>query len=548
VNAWPPVAQPRYRAWRLLLAVAMSLAVLVATPTPAAAHAELLSTNPASGDVVGDAPPTIELRFSEQVDVVDDSVRVVDATGDDIEVGNVSVDSQIVRAAVPALENGTYVVVWRAISADAHPIRGAFTFSVGAPSTTQQGLVDDLLAEPEASGVGRLIRQVGRWSSFVGVAALAGALLVAICIPTLASIARRLAPTGAVGAVIGTVLMIMGQAAETGGRSGDLVSFSRARDVVQSTSGQWWAWRLVVIAVLGSASVVAWRWLTQHPAGIGALGVGLAALAATMTLGGHASTGRATGIGLAATGVHLAAMATWVGAVMVMLMAVRRRHELDDGALTTFGRVATVSVVGLVLSGVVNSWRQVGSLDALRSTRFGELLITKTAIVVVLLAIANLNRRRVRATLASTTTARSAMTRTVGIEIVLMAAVLAITAVLVDTKPARADVSRFASAAATQDGYVAQVVLDPATTGPSTLHVYLSSPAGSLGAPDEITVQAELPEAAIAAIELPVRNAGPNHVQNLALSLPVNGRWTFIITARFGEFDQRTFRVSLNVT
>ena len=36
----------------------------------------------------------------------------------------------------PKLDDGTYVVTWRVISADAHPVRGAFTFTVGTSATT----------------------------------------------------------------------------------------------------------------------------------------------------------------------------------------------------------------------------------------------------------------------------------------------------------------------------------------------------------------------------------------------------------------------------
>jgi copper transport protein len=95
---------------------------------------------------------------------------------------------------------------------------------------------------------------------------------------------------------------------------------------------------------------------------------------------------------------------------------------------------------------------------------------------------------------------------------------------------------------------IVQVELDPAVTGGTEMHVYLSSPGGGLDRADEITVEATLPAADLGPLDVEVVPAGPNHVIGPAVDLPVAGLWTFEVTARFGEFDQVIFTVQIPVT
>ena len=120
-----------------LLLVAV-LGVLLAGAGPASAHAALTGSDPAQGVVVDKAPSQVTLTFSEKVATSEDSLRVLDPKGKRVDTGkpsNVSGTSY----AVPlhgGLSDGTYTVSWQVVSADSHPVAGAFTFSIGAPSTT----------------------------------------------------------------------------------------------------------------------------------------------------------------------------------------------------------------------------------------------------------------------------------------------------------------------------------------------------------------------------------------------------------------------------
>src|SRR5688572_18185337 len=121
---------------RVVFFVLIALAVPLAWAVPAHAHTELRSTDPASGATLQSPPSRVLLGFSEPVEVSFGSIRLVDAAGGDIETGparHPEEGSRFVAVDLPDIDAGTYVVAWRVLSADAHPIQGAFTFTVATP-------------------------------------------------------------------------------------------------------------------------------------------------------------------------------------------------------------------------------------------------------------------------------------------------------------------------------------------------------------------------------------------------------------------------------
>lgn len=136
----------RPRAWSRRLGGAVAIAavalagVLLAT-TPAAAHDQLVTTDPADGTTVQALPAQITLTFNE--DVLPDAgatiVDVTDAAGATVAQGAPAVAGATVtqQLSSPADPNGAYSVAWKVVSSDGHPVSGTFSFTVsGAPVTT----------------------------------------------------------------------------------------------------------------------------------------------------------------------------------------------------------------------------------------------------------------------------------------------------------------------------------------------------------------------------------------------------------------------------
>ncbi len=112
---------------RVAVLAALVLALVVAGATPAFAHATLLTTEPQPGGKFETSPGAISLRFNEPVEVSLGGIRLFDGSSDRIDIGapeHPDGESNQVRASMPKLDDGTYVVTWRVMSADAHPVRG----------------------------------------------------------------------------------------------------------------------------------------------------------------------------------------------------------------------------------------------------------------------------------------------------------------------------------------------------------------------------------------------------------------------------------------
>src|SRR5947209_8014802 len=123
------------RRWsRLLAAVALAGVFVVASAAPAWAHATLENSNPPQSGEVDQAPPQLTLTFNENVEVSLGAVQVFSCSGARVTVGaphHAPKSDHEVVADLPHLDQGTYSVYWRVISADSHPVHGGYTFTVG---------------------------------------------------------------------------------------------------------------------------------------------------------------------------------------------------------------------------------------------------------------------------------------------------------------------------------------------------------------------------------------------------------------------------------
>ena len=528
----------RNRAVVLVGALVVVLGVFVAAGT-ASAHAELLSSSPGNQQLLEVAPIEIALQFTEAVDPIEPGIRLVDSDGNDVEIGGVSqaAGSDRMRSSIPeTLEDGTYVVAWQGVSADSHRVRGSFTFSVGAPSAVTPGVLDGLFDGASDSGSDDILLGVGRFVSYAGVGLLVGGLVLAVAL-TPSVIATRRVGVLLVGAaelaVVGTIWMIAAQANLIGG------SFLSWGAVADTRSGQWWIARLVVIVLF--SVLIALRSRLAVRGGIvvvSALALGVLAVVAA---GGHAISGDAVVLGFVSTIVHLAAMAIWFGGLALVLVAPPPGQFW--ATVTRFSPWALGSVVALAATGGANAWRQLGSLSGLTESSYGRWLVIKLILVVFVVGLAAFSRRTVHT---RGDDASVLVRRSVGFEIAGIVLILGATAGLVNSPPP-IDTPEIVSVSAVVGSRVVQVELEPAVTGGTEMHVYITSPSGALDRADEITVTAELPQQDLPPFDVEVFPAGANHVVGANLNLPVAGLWTFEVTARYGEFDEVVFVVQIPV-
>ena len=358
---------------------------------PASAHAALRATDPEDGSVLKSAPRDITLTFTEAVGLLEDSFRVLDPDGRRLRTGepeHAQGGAETARVTLPAkLAAGTYTVAWRVVSADSHPVSGAFTFSVGKPSLTT-ATVDTGPTEDPAT---KSLYNIARYLAYLAVALLIGtAAFMAVCRPPDAPVLHRLLKAGwwtLLGATL--ALLVLRAPYETG--EGPLGALS-ADSVTRTLTGRPGEVLLARLALLLVAALYLLR-LARLRKPFGWAGAALAVgLAVTWAAGEHASAGIQVPVAMTSSALHLLATAVWLGGLTALLVTLYRAR-LTPAAVTRFSRVAFVSVTVLVVTGVYQSWRGLGSWDALTGTTYGRLLTLKLAAVVLLLGAAALSRR-----------------------------------------------------------------------------------------------------------------------------------------------------------
>ncbi|WP_326659873.1 copper resistance CopC/CopD family protein [Streptomyces sp. NBC_00385] len=414
----PPFGRsPSASAPRRPLAVAGLLAalagvvfgLLLAVAGPASAHAALTGSDPQDGAVVGTAPKAVTLTFSEQVAMGEGSIRVLDPAGKradteeaprDLRSGSTVKYGVSLHAGLP---DGTYTVAWQAVSADSHPVSGAFTFSIGAPSDTAVALPDS-----EAGGglVGTLYG-IARYAAYAGFIVLAGGAAFVLACWQRGAGARplqRLVVRGWMTLTAATLAMLLLRSPYTGsGKLGDAFDLDGLKAVLDTKPGAALVSRLLLlgasalfIAVLFGAYAKREDEREKKDLTFG-LAIGGAVIAAgiagTWALAEHASTGIQPGIAMPVDVLHLLAVAAWLGGLTALLIALYRTPDITAGAVRRFSRIAFISVLVLTATGIYQSWRQVGSWSALTGTGYGQLLLVKVGLVAVLVGLAGISRR-----------------------------------------------------------------------------------------------------------------------------------------------------------
>ncbi|MFH8932070.1 copper resistance protein CopC [Streptomyces pristinaespiralis] len=397
---------------RVLLAVTVLagtlLGALLAGASPAAAHAALTGSNPKDGAVVATAPKEVTLTFSEQIAMGDDSIRVLEPSGkraDTAEVRDLGTGGTVAYGVAlhSGLPDGTYTVAWQAVSADSHPVSGAFTFSIGAPSSTTVALPD----EQAGGGLVGFLYGVARYVAYAGFVLLAGgAAFVLLCWHRGAAVrpVQRLVVHGWVAMTASTLAMLLLRGPyTTSGSLGDVLDLGALPAVLESKTGAALVSRLLLLGAAALFVAVLFGAFAKREDGAEkkdltfGLAIGgsvvAAGIAATWALSEHASTGIQPSVAMPVDVLHLLAVAVWLGGLATLLTALYRSAAVERRAVRRFSTVAFVSVVVLAATGLYQSWRQVGSWSALTGTTYGRLLLLKVGLVAVMVGVAWISRR-----------------------------------------------------------------------------------------------------------------------------------------------------------
>ncbi|WMD09744.1 copper resistance protein CopC [Streptomyces sp. FXY-T5] len=390
------------------------LVLLLAGAAPASAHAALRGTDPDDGSVLKQAPRHVTLTFTESVGLLADSFRVFGPDQRRVhtdEATHADGRSDTARVGLPGkLAQGTYTVAWRVVSADSHPVSGAFSFSVGKRSATT-GQIDTGPAEDPLTGG---LHDAARYLAYLAAALLVGlAAFALLCRPADPSPLRR-PLVAAWWTLLGStvVLLLLRAPYEAGTGPADAFDAAALGRTLTGRPGEALLARLVVL-LLTAVFLIRLsrrRGPEERPAAL-AIGTALAAaLALTWAAAEHASTGIQVPLAMTSSVLHLLATGVWLGGLVALLLTLRRSAGDDlPEVVPRFSRIAFASVIVLAVTGLYQSWRGLGSLSALTGTSYGRLLLAKLAGVAVLLLVAGYSRRWTRRIAAPAAVTRAAV-------------------------------------------------------------------------------------------------------------------------------------------
>lgn len=537
---------------RTFFLVLVALGVLIGLAPTASAHAELLGTTPSNGEHLATSPTEIVLRFSENVAPVRDGFAVLDARGRkavDAQGELVDGDATRVRLPVRGLDNGVYSVTWRVVSADSHPVHGAFVFSVGsAQAAPLAGSGAEAGADPWVGAAFWLLR----WLGFAAVALLVGGVFfVFTCWPAGREDPRlrrilRIAWWTAVGTTVGVFLV---QGANAAGSS--LLSVFDPGHLLDTLGTNFGLLVLARLVLLVAGAFVVNRVILMALVGI--------ALVVTWSASGHAVAGDLVPFALAMDVAHLAAMSVWLGGLVVLVTCVLWRGSADTAVPARFSRIALVAVAVLAGTGVLMALREVGLSGLLSGSRYVTLVVFKAGAFGLVLWLAAMSRASVQRR-ASTRKERAdtivRLRRSVWSEAGIAVVVLGLTAVLVATPPTELFSNRaeaavptgpFLSALALPGGDV-QVWVSPARPGDNEVVLNVRDERGLNRDVPEVTAQLALPATGVGPVPVPLVRTGVGQYVATRFTLPNPGTWRLSVRVRTTDLDAVTVDADVPVS
>jgi copper transport protein len=447
------------RAWFAAF-LTLSVALLV-HPAIAWAHAHLKKSDPAAKAILSTAPREIRLWFTEQPELSFTTVTLTDSAGVAIPLGAVGKDPDgpmAVRLPITTtLGAGLYSVSWKTAAADGHPSSGKFTFRVAAaaaapippapepvvvapttPPPVQPASVE--IKEPSAlTPVFIIVRAI----SFVMLLAIIGAAAFKfVVLPRAgldyASTSNAAARTATFATGAAALFMLAALAKlylETRMLSGNVaMDAEHLRTMTMSTS---WgaAWRIQLLAAVSAfVGFVA----AQRRLAVGWWLAGLAAvgLAFASALGGHAeSAEQLRTLAIGDDALHILGAAGWLGSLLWVVVAAvgpGRSASRVASLVHAFSPAALAFAAIVAITGVVSAWLRLGALSALWGSGYGQVLLVKLALIVLLTFVGFHNWRRVRPTL-GTNEASVRLERSAKLELGVGLLIILVTAVLVAT-------------------------------------------------------------------------------------------------------------------
>ena len=556
----------------------IALVALVALLAPAAAfaHAYLTKTFPSASAILDSPPPDVALTYDEAVEPRFAIVLVSDKDGHSVTTGPPTRSPQnpdtLIVPLKPHLPEGWYLVYWRVISVDGHPVQSAFTFAVGPnPGPAPQ------FVAPHISGSATTPQLVAaKWFVFLTVMASVG--LLAIRLAVARPLVRRVAGTTlrsltvAFGVASTLALVAVPVYLEEATAIDSLHSFFDVGGLVPlwrtTAFGRGYVdLELCLVLFVVAAWVAVWvdrpdrehRSVAEILAGLGVAGA-VAAVCVIPAAAGHAAQTAPRGVAVGLDWLHVLSGSLWFGGLIGLLILwasqpVGKRVPALAVVVPRFSNMALVSVLLLLGTGVGAAVLHLPILSALWTTSYGTAILVKASLLAVAMLLGGVNQVRTRPRLVASTTrpelgpgAASLLRVLVSAEVGVIIAIVLASAVLTSLAPPSKFLAQEGkalvkvgpgrvAATAHQDGYTLKVLVDPnKAVAPNTFALQITKNGRPVTGAD-VTVTFAMLDMEMGSQEYQLQERSPGVYSRLTPALVMVGHWglSFAIAPKGGQ-------------
>jgi len=389
-----------------IFATLLALFLALSTTRSTYAHAALVRTDPPDSTVLAEAPSQVRLWYNEPISVSFSTFQVLDLEGQPVELTSIHLDEldpQLVILELPEIGEGVYSIHWHVLSAaDGHDTQGYVVFGVGSSADLNTAVVHEVQTAVPWTEVAL------RWANYGLMALVIGAAIVAQWVLPRAQKrafltdsflpARRRILKLARYAALGSLLVGLG-----------LFLYQLSRLLANLAAEATWlgtGWELLIDsrwgwlwlgrqAVFVALAVLFGRMERRRASNLDMMAIVLVvATAVLQALNSHAAAVTSQlSLALLADALHVLAMGTWLGGVASLLVGMPaatakalpdQARQLRQVAWRMFGPVAAVAVALLVLSGLVSAGFQVATPDAMLTSFYGQTLLTKIGLMLLM--------------------------------------------------------------------------------------------------------------------------------------------------------------------
>jgi uncharacterized membrane protein len=241
-------------------------------------------------------------------------------------------------------------------------------------------------------------------------------------------------------------------------------------------------------------------------------------LVATFSFSGHPSAAPNSLLFIPIDMAHFVSLSLWVGALFAVVAVSRTEHAQEY--VRRFSRLATFAMPVAVGTGVLQGLHLGGGVSAITKSDYGRLLIVKTILVLIVIALGARARRRLHSV------ETKSVGKTIRLEALIVILVVACTALLVGKSPVVADSfdDLTFSASLVQANVVGDFSVLPTKVGAAEVHAIMSPPGGAMAPVVNVVVTFALPSRDIPAIPVVMSSVGPNHWVGV-VQFPYKGKW-----------------------